>query len=125
MAPSGCAVEIITDTESTLEVTERISEQAPGLVVVSSLPAEGLTMARYLTGGSELSSPTCRSWSAMGLTDGAEATAQKLAEVGASEVVFSLTEMRASILKRLGRPEREPTSRCHGRLNAPSCQRNR
>ena len=44
LAPSGCTLEIVTDTESPLQVAERVAEQSPRLVVVSHLPPEGLTV---------------------------------------------------------------------------------
>ena len=41
LAPSGCNLEIIADTESSLQVVERVAEHSPTLVVVSHLPPEG------------------------------------------------------------------------------------
>ena len=48
LVPSGCTLVIVTDTESPMQVAERVAEQSPGLVVVSHLPPDGLTSARYL-----------------------------------------------------------------------------
>ena len=48
LSPAGYSMEIITDTESSLQVTDRVFEQSPNLVVVSLLGREGLTFGRYL-----------------------------------------------------------------------------
>jgi CheY-like chemotaxis protein len=48
VSTSGCALEIITDTDSSLQVTERVSEHSPKLIVMSVLPHEGLSLGRYL-----------------------------------------------------------------------------
>ena len=48
LAPSGCTLEIITDTESSLQVAERVAEHSPKLIVMSELPREGLSLGRYL-----------------------------------------------------------------------------
>jgi methylmalonyl-CoA mutase cobalamin-binding subunit len=47
-APSDFSLEIITDTQSSLQVAERVAEQSPRLVLVSHFSREGLTLTRYL-----------------------------------------------------------------------------
>ena len=48
LALAGCVLEIITDTDSSLQVAEQVAEHSPSLVIVSHLPPQGLTLARYL-----------------------------------------------------------------------------
>jgi predicted PurR-regulated permease PerM len=99
LAPSGCVLEIISDTESTLELTERVAEQAPQVVVVSNLPPEGLTMARYLVRRlrAQLADMpiVVGRW---GSTDDSPAAVEKLVGIGVSHVVFTLAEARTDIL---------------------------
>jgi hypothetical protein len=99
LAPANCILEIVAETESTLERTERVAEQAPQLVVVSYLPPEGLTMARYLVRRlraqlADLSIIVGR-W---GLTEDSATAVEKMVSVGASSVVFTLADARAEIL---------------------------
>lgn len=99
LAPSGCRLEVITDTDSSLQVLERVAEQAPRLVVVSHLPPMGLTLARYLVRRlrsqfAELPIVVGR-W---GETEGSASAAERLVGVGASRVVFTLADARARIL---------------------------
>ena len=107
LAPAGCILEIVTDTESPLQVAERVTEHSPRLVVVSHLPPEGLTPARYLVRRlraqfAELPIVVGR-W---GETGGSAAAAERLTGVGATDVVFTLADARDRILKAvLPRPE--------------------
>jgi hypothetical protein len=99
LPPSSCHFEIITDTESSLEVVERVAEQSPSLVVVSHLPPEGSTLARYLVRRlrahfADLPIVVGR-WSA---DDDADTAAERLTGVGASRVVLTLADARARIL---------------------------
>jgi predicted PurR-regulated permease PerM len=101
LAPTGCTLEIVTDTESPLQVAERLADQSPRLVVVSHLPPEGLTRARYLVQRlrarfAELPIVVGR-W---GETGGAASAAERLVGIGASYVVFTLADARERILKR-------------------------
>jgi predicted PurR-regulated permease PerM len=98
LAPSGCTLEIITDTDSSLQLIERLAEDAPGLVVVSHLPPAGLTLARYLVRRlraqfAELPIVVGH-W---GETTGSASAAEQLVTIGASRVVFTLAEARARI----------------------------
>jgi predicted PurR-regulated permease PerM len=99
LRPSGCTLEIVTDTESPLQVAERLAERSPKLVVVSHLPPEGLTATRYLVRRlraqfAELSIVVGR-W---GETGGGAAVADRLIGIGASHVVFTLAEARDRVL---------------------------
>ncbi|HEX8203138.1 MAG TPA: AI-2E family transporter, partial [Isosphaeraceae bacterium] len=99
LAPSGCTLEIITDTESPLQVAEFVAERSPRLVVVSHLPPEGLTATRYLVRRlraqcAELSIVVGR-W---GETGGAASAADRLIGIGASHVVFTLAEAQDRVL---------------------------
>ena len=48
IGPSGCALEIITEVGSPLELAAKVNEHLPKLVVLSHLPPSGLVQARYL-----------------------------------------------------------------------------
>src|SRR4051794_24935039 len=99
---------IVTDTESPMQVAERVAEQSPGLVVVSHLPPDGLTSARYLVRRLRAQSPDLSivvgRW---GETGGGASAADRLIGLGASHVVFNLAEARARILS-LTSTERGP-----------------
>ena len=62
LAASGCIMEIITSTESSLQVVERVADQSPGLVVISYLPPEGSAMVRYLVQRLRARFSSYRSW---------------------------------------------------------------
>ncbi len=99
LAPAGCSMELIADTDSSLQVIEWVVEQAPTLVVISHLPPEGLTLARYLVRRlraqfAELPIVVGR-W---GQDDGAASAAEQLVSIGASRVVFTLADAQARIL---------------------------
>jgi predicted PurR-regulated permease PerM len=99
LAPSRCILEIVSETESTLELTERVADQAPKLVVVSYLPPKGLAMARYLvrrlrTQLADLPIIVGR-W---GSTDDSATAVEKMVAVGASRVDFTLADARTHIL---------------------------
>lgn len=109
LAPSGCLLEVLTDPESPLQIAERLTEHSPKLVVVSHLPPEGLTLARYLVKRlraqfAELPIVVGR-W---GETGGSAAAAERLTVVGATQVVFTLADARDRVLKAAGIPVPEP-----------------
>ena len=100
LAPSGCILETVADTDSSLEVLERVAEHSPALVVVSHLPPEGLSLCRYLVRRlrgrfSDLPIVAGR-W---GEHDGDSSVAERLEEIGASQVVSTLVDARCQILK--------------------------
>jgi methylmalonyl-CoA mutase cobalamin-binding subunit len=93
-------MEIIKDTDSSLEVVERVADQSPKLVIVSHLPPEGSTLARYLVRRlraqfAELPIVVGR-WG--GETDGSARAVERMVEVGASRVLVSLFDARAHVL---------------------------
>jgi predicted PurR-regulated permease PerM len=100
LAPAGLVLEVITDTDSSLHVAERVAEHSPRLVVVSHLPPEGLTLARYLVRrlrSQFVDMPIIVGrW---GETGGSAAAAERLTVMGATAVVFTLSDARDRILK--------------------------
>jgi predicted PurR-regulated permease PerM len=99
LAASGCIMEIVTDTQSSLQVVERVADQCPALVVISYLPPEGSTLARYLVQRlrarfSDLPIVVGR-W---GETNGSTNALERLMGTGASRVVTSLADARVRIL---------------------------
>ncbi len=108
LAPSGCVLEIVTDTESPMQVAELVAERSPRLVVLSHLPPEGLTSARYLVRRLRAQSAALTivvgRW---GETGGGASAADRLIGLGASHVVFALSEALDRILS-LTSAERNP-----------------
>jgi methylmalonyl-CoA mutase cobalamin-binding subunit len=107
---SGCTMQIVTDTESSLQIVERVAEHSPRLVVVSHLPPEGSTLARYLVRRlrahfTDLPIVVGR-W---GETDGTASAVERLVGVGASRVVFTLADARAQILSVVVREQKGAT----------------
>jgi predicted PurR-regulated permease PerM/methylmalonyl-CoA mutase cobalamin-binding subunit len=99
LAASGCTMEIITRTESSLEVVERVADQSPGLVIISYLPPEGSAMVRYLVQRlrarfADLPIVVGR-W---GETAGSTNALERLTAIGASRVFTNLADARAHIL---------------------------
>jgi predicted PurR-regulated permease PerM len=99
LSPSGCTLEIITDTESSLQVADRVSEHSPNLVVMSLMGREGLTLGRYLLRQlrarlADMPILVGR-W---GEADDLAPDAARLVEIGASSVVVTLADARARIL---------------------------
>ncbi len=106
LTPSGCRLEIITDSDSPLQVIERLAEDAPEFVLISHLPPAGLTLARYLVrrlrarfGDLPI---VVGHW---GETPGSAAAAEQLVAIGASRVVFTLAE---ALVRISGEVVREP-----------------
>jgi predicted PurR-regulated permease PerM/methylmalonyl-CoA mutase cobalamin-binding subunit len=102
LAPSGCRMEIIDDVESPLQVAERVAEHEPRLVVLSHVPPEGMTQARYLVRRLRARCPelpiVVGRW---GETGAAASVAERLVNVGATTVVFSLADARERVLAKL------------------------
>jgi predicted PurR-regulated permease PerM len=101
LAPVGCTMKIIKDTESSLELADRLAEEVPALVVLSHLPPEGLAHARYQVRrvrGRFADLPiVVGRW---GESEGASAAVEGLKSAGASQVVFTLAEARDWILSK-------------------------
>jgi predicted PurR-regulated permease PerM len=99
LAQSRCILEIVTDTDSSLQLLEQVAEHSPALVVVSHLPPAGSALTRYLVRRlraqfAELPILVGH-W---GETTGSAPVAEQLMGLGASRVVFTLAEARARIL---------------------------
>ncbi|MDR3637281.1 MAG: AI-2E family transporter [Isosphaeraceae bacterium] len=105
LAPSGCTLEIIASSASSMQVVERVAEQSPRLVVVSHLPPEGLGLARYQV--RQLRAQFAQlpilvgHW---GQANSASAT-ERLVQIGATHVVLTLADARDRALE-LAFPER-------------------
>jgi methylmalonyl-CoA mutase cobalamin-binding subunit len=100
LAPAGFVLEIVMDAESSLQVAERVAEHSPRLVVVSHLPPEGLTLARYLVRrlrSQFVDMPIIVGrW---GETGASASAAERLTMMGATAVIFTLAEARDRIQK--------------------------
>jgi hypothetical protein len=99
VGPAGYNLEIIAEVDSPLELAERVAHDAPQVVVLSHLPPEGLTQARYLVKRlraqfADLPLLVGR-W---GETGGAAVAATRLSGLGATRVFFTLAEARQCIL---------------------------
>jgi predicted PurR-regulated permease PerM len=101
LAGSGYTVETLRDTDSSLQVVEQVAEHSPSLVVVSHLPPEGATLARYLVRrlrAQFADLPIIVGRWGQTQTDGSAKIAEGLLRQGASRVVVSLAEARTRIL---------------------------
>jgi predicted PurR-regulated permease PerM len=99
LAASKCSMEIVNDTASSLQVVDRVAEQCPSIVIISFLPPEGSTFARYLVqrlraSFSDLPIVVGR-W---GDVNASETSVKRLMAAGASHVVTSLAGARDRIL---------------------------
>jgi predicted PurR-regulated permease PerM/CheY-like chemotaxis protein len=99
LASSKCSMEIVTDTASSLQVVERVAEKCPFIVIISFLPPEGSTFARYLiqrlrASFSDLPIVVGR-W---GDANASDTSVKRLMAAGASHVVTSLAGARDRIL---------------------------
>jgi hypothetical protein len=99
VSSSGCTLEIITDTDSSLQVTERVSEHSPKLIVVSVLPREGLSLGRYLLRQLRIrfaDTPmlVVSRWSR---AEDIARDSAKLVELGATDVVGTLADAHARV----------------------------
>ena len=98
LSPSGCILEIISDTESSLQVAERVAEQSPKLVVVSHFSRKGLTLTRYLVRRlrarfADMPILVGR-W---GQRNDVASAEERLVAIGASRVVITLADARDRI----------------------------
>jgi predicted PurR-regulated permease PerM len=100
LAVEGVDLEILTDSGFPMQVAEQVADLEPKLAVVSNLPSEGLTMARYLVRRVHARFPELPVVLGLWGDSGANATAAvKLAGSEASRVVFTLAEARDRILQ--------------------------
>lgn len=108
LASSGLRLEVLEAGESPLRRAEQVAELSPALVVVSHLPPEGLTLARYmvrrLRGQCGTLPIIIGRW---GKGRGGATAAERLVAIGASRVVFTLAEARDRVVG-LAAPELKP-----------------
>jgi predicted PurR-regulated permease PerM len=109
---SGCAMQIVTDTESSLQVVERVDECRPTLVVISHLPPDGSTLARYLVRRLRAQfSDLPIVVGLWGAADGSSGAVERLEGLGASRIVFTLADARTRILNMvLSEQKRNPAA---------------
>lgn len=102
VGPGRCNLEVLTEVESPLEVATWIEDHSPRLVVLSHLPPEGLTQARYLVrrlrAQFEHLPLLVGRW---GETGGASSAAERLVNVGASHVALTLAGARDRLLSEI------------------------
>ncbi len=105
LAGSGLTMEVINDPGTPMQLAERVAELEPSMVILSHLPPEGLTAARYqvrrLRARFEKLPILVGRWGALGDT---EAAADRLTTMGASQVVLSLAEARDLLIAKLVPP---------------------
>jgi predicted PurR-regulated permease PerM len=98
VAPAGVSMEILEETDSPLEVAERLPDLNPSLVVVSQVSPEGLTLGRYMVRRiraqfADLPIVLGR-W---GHPAPPSPTMERLIALGASQIVFKLADARELI----------------------------
>ncbi|MFO0893235.1 MAG: AI-2E family transporter [Isosphaeraceae bacterium] len=97
---SGVALEIPEAGASPLEISEALDDQAPAALLISHLPPESLTTARYLIRRLRAQKPGLPI--VLGLWgDGraAVAAARRIEDVGTLTIVSSITETRSRLLR--------------------------
>jgi predicted PurR-regulated permease PerM len=96
---AGQELEIITDAESPLEVAEQLAELAPSMVVASHLPPRDPRLSRYLVRRLRARFPDLEIVAGLwGESGEASAEADRLISLGATRVVYKLSELRDRIL---------------------------
>lgn len=99
LEPSGLSLEVVTDAATPMALAERVGERSPALLVLSHLPPEGLTAARYQVRRLRARFPDLPilvgRWGASGNSSTA---AEQLSTAGASHVSSSLAEARDYII---------------------------
>jgi predicted PurR-regulated permease PerM len=116
LEPSKIPLMIAEQLESPLKVLERIEAESPDLVLISHLPPDGLTAARYLARRIKARHPNTTI--VVGRWDesrDAESAAQQLKAAGASAMLGSLAEAR-DYLVGLTRPNTPPADKALGVL---------
>ena len=103
--PAGVPMTIVEEVETPLKVVERIASESPDLVLISHLPPDGLTAARYLVRRIRAQHP--RLPIAVGRWDegkDAETSTERLCAAGASTTLGSLAAARDYLVE-LARPK--------------------
>ncbi|GAC1451000.1 MAG: AI-2E family transporter [Isosphaeraceae bacterium] len=105
LEPSGIVLEIENEVSTPMALAERVAERSPALLVLSHLPPEGLTVARYQVRRLRARFPDLTilvgRWGAIGNT---ALASERLTEMGATQVALSLSDARDYILGRLAPP---------------------
>ncbi|WP_422929593.1 AI-2E family transporter [Singulisphaera sp. PoT] len=111
LEPLGCSMQIIEPADSPQQAVESVAGLAPGLIVVSHIPPEGLSTARVLVRQLRTRFPdTPLVVGRWGETGGAASAAERLVSLGATRVDFSMADAREGIA-RLTKPSRRKASR--------------
>jgi hypothetical protein len=116
LEPAKIPMTIVEEAEPPLKVVERIEAEAPDLVLISHLPPDGLTAARYLARRIKARHPHLTIL--VGRWDearDAESAAEHLAATGASAMLGSLAEAR-DYLVGLTKPKATPANETVGAL---------
>jgi len=106
MEPSGITLEVVEEVETPLKVVERIGSEKPDLVLISHLPPDGLTAARYLV--RRIRARHDRLPILVGRwdeTSEAESAAERLTASGASSMLGSLADARDRLVGLIKKPE--------------------
>jgi len=116
--PSKIPMTIADQVESPLKVVDRIETEAPDLVLISHLPPDGLTAARYLVRRIKARHPQLTV--VVGRWDEArdsESAAEQLKAAGASAMLGSLAEARDYLIG-LTKPKLTQSSKALGALES-------
>jgi hypothetical protein len=98
LAPSNCALVNLKDTDTPMQLADRVASVSPAMVILSHLPPEALAQARYQVRRlrarfTELPILVGR-WGEAG----SEAASEGLSGVGRTHVAFTLADARDQIL---------------------------
>jgi methylmalonyl-CoA mutase cobalamin-binding subunit len=108
LEPAGQALKIAEEVETPLKVVERVAAESPDVVLISHVPPDGLTAARYLVRRIRSRHPRVTilvgRW---GQAGEAEAASERLGSAGASKVFGSLAEGRDYLIG-LAMPKPKP-----------------
>ena len=116
LEPAKIPMTVVEEVETPLKVVDRIEAEAPDVVLISHLPPDGLTAARYLVRRIKARHPQMTV--VVGRWDearDAESAAEHLAAAGASAMIGSLAEAR-DYLVGLTRPKAIPANETVGAL---------
>ena len=107
LEPSGLTLEVVVDATTPMALAERVAERSPTLVVLSHLPPDGLTSARYQARRLRARFPDLPILVGRWGASGNSATAsERLTAAGASHLSTNLVDARDHILSRLRSSDR-------------------
>jgi predicted PurR-regulated permease PerM/CheY-like chemotaxis protein len=118
LEPSDLPIEIVDQVETPLKVVERITAGTPDIVLISHLPPDGLTAARYLVRRIKARNPqltvVVARWDE---ANDAGNDAERLTAAGASAMLGSLSETRDYLIEQAkARSQPGPKSQEIGQL---------